>query len=386
MAQLDPAGDPARAFAAELYLPSTRAVSSRIAARLALSPESTHLLVGGVGSGKTTELLETKRRLNALPDTHALYLDVTKSHDAGRLAPGVVIIQVAIQLAQELKSSIPAAAAAGKSFQRLAHGYREEFYEDDRDDGDDQSYYVPGLLVSPESHISASVHRVRDEIKDLLSEVPPSTFHLVFLIDGLDRITDMAAFEQLVIHDVKALASIGIGIVLVGPLKSLYGVDRTIVQHFDELHYQPWIDPTSDPSNKSFLKELLQRRLPEDAIDKSAIEMLTGHSGGVLRDLIALAQSACVEAYMGGSEAITLRHSLAAIDSFGRKHMQGLRAEELEVLQRVRTKASFVQTSENDLALLMTRRVLEYRANGLARYVVHPTIERFLQELAGESS
>jgi hypothetical protein len=63
--------------------------------------------------------------------------------------------------------------------------------------------------------------------------------------------------------------------------------------------------------------------------------------------------------------------------------MQGLRADEIEVLKRVRKKGAFVQTSEDDLALLMTRRVLEYRSNGRPRYAVHPTIEGFLDELSG---
>jgi hypothetical protein len=383
MAQLDPAGDPTRAFAADLYLPSARAASSRIAARLELSPESTHLLVGGVGSGKTTELLETKRRLESLPDTHALYLDVTKSHDAGRLTPGVVIIQVAIRLAEQLDSSSPSVFSIVQTLDALAHGYHDD--GPDSGDADDDRYHVPGLLVSPESQTSWIVQQVKEKITKLLKLLPPSRRHVISFIDGLDRITDMAAFEQIVVHDVNALAAVGIGIVLVGPLKSLYGVDRTIVQHFDELHYQPWIDPCSGLNNRSFLAELLRKRLPGNALDESALETLTRWSGGVLRDLLALAQSACVEAYMEGSEAIRLEHAFAAIDSFGRKHMQGLRAEELEVLQRVRTKATFVQTSDSDLALLMTRRVLEYRDSGLARYVVHPTIEPFLRDLAGES-
>ena len=70
-----------------------------------------------------------------------------------------------------------------------------------------------------------------------------------------------------------------------------------------------------------------------------------------------------------------------AIDTFGRKHLQGLRPPELEILQRVRANGSFLHTSEDDLALLMTRRVLEYRGGGPVRYAVHPAIERLLAEL-----
>jgi hypothetical protein len=102
----------------------------------------------------------------------------------------------------------------------------------------------------------------------------------------------------------------------------------------------------------------------------------------VLRDLLSLAQSALVEAYMGGAERAGLHEVDDAIESFGRKHLQGLRSGELEVLQRVRARGSFVQTSEEDLALLMTRRVLEYRAANQPRYAVHPTIDDLLRALA----
>jgi ABC-type glutathione transport system ATPase component len=62
---------------------------------------------------------------------------------------------------------------------------------------------------------------------------------------------------------------------------------------------------------------------------------------------------------------------------------------ELEVLQRVRTQGKFVHTSEDDLALLMTRRVLEYRSGAQPWYAVHPTIAWFLathEELASRGA
>ena len=104
-------------------------------------------------------------------------------------------------------------------------------------------------------------------------------------------------------------------------------------------------------------------------------------SGGVLRDLITLAQAAGEEAYLAGADVITPEHVEIAADAFGRKHLLGLGPDELEVLQRVRTKGIFVQTSDKDLALLVTRRVLEYQ-NGRPRYAVHPTIRPLLEQLA----
>ncbi len=203
------------------------------------------------------------------------------------------------------------------------------------------------------------------------------------MLDGLDRIADIRAFEQLVVQDVKTLSSLGVGTVLVGPLRTLYGIDRVLTEYFNKTHYQPWIDVTVNPAGREFLVGVLRRRTGE-VLDEPGVDALVDASGGVLRDLLSLAQSALVEAYMDGSDSIGPHEVDDAVDAFGRKHLQGLRPGELEVLQRVRTQGKFVHTSEDDLALLMTRRVLEYRSGDQQRYAVHPTIRGLLQDLEGK--
>ena len=384
--RLDPAGDPARALAEELYVRPSEAAGSRIAAELEIAPSSSHLLIGGVGSGKTTELLGVQSRLNHIGDTRAFYLDVTRNHDIAKVVAGVVAIQVHLALVEALVAVEEAEEekrALENDLSRLrstAHGYWTDPFSDD----DEPLIHVPGILVPPDAQIAEQVRDMVELMKPHLTALRAISPHVVVLIDGLDRLTDMSAFEQIIKHDIKAMASLGVGVVLVGPLRSLYGIDRTIEQRFDRTHYQPWIDLSSSPNAERFLSEILRKRLPADVMDDQALVALVQHSGGVLRDLIALAQLACLETYLDGSDLVGLYQADSAIDSFGRKHMQGLRSNEIEVLQRVRTKGTFVQTSEDDLALLMTRRVLEYRVNGRPRYAVHPTIARFLAEMAGE--
>jgi hypothetical protein len=376
-AQLDPAGDPAQAME-RFYVETPRSVSSRIAHALALAPASSHLLVGGVGSGKTTELLATARRVASIaPDITALYVDVTKQHDIAKMIPGAVIAQVGLGLADHLQQF--GSSPFIRAVRDVAYGSWEYPYRDE--DLEDLGDYVPGILVSPQQ-IAQNVLRARGPLEGLLQEVRLRTQHVVVMLDGLDRIADLQAFEQLVDHDVKTLTSLGVGVVLVGPLRALYGLDRVLVQRFDELHYQPWIDVTRDRGGHDFLAGVLATRAAE-AFDSPAIEPLVQASGGVLRDLLSLAQSALVEAYMDGADRVGSHEVDDAVESFGRKHLQGLRPAEIEVLQRVRTRGSFVQTSEDDLALLMTRRVLEYRTENQPRYAVHPTIEGLLRELAG---
>jgi len=374
-AKLDPAGDPAHAME-RFYVDSPRSLSSRIAAELAIAPASSHLLVGGVGSGKSTELLATQHRLASTPDIAALYVDVTKQHDIAKMTPGAVIAQVGLGLADQLEPLGPSPHIA--SARDVAHGtWKNRDFNGNSDASDYE--YVPGVLVSPEQ-VATNVERARGPLEGLLQAIRLRARHVMVLLDGLDRIADLGAFEQLVDHDVKALRALGVGVVLVGPLRALYGLDRVLVQRFDSFHYQPWIDVTRDRGGHDFLAGVLTTRAAE-AFDPPAIEPLVAGSGGVLRDLLSLAQSALVEAYMNGAERAGSHEVDDAIESFGRKHLQGLRPGELEVLQRVRTRGSFVQTSEDDLALLMTRRVLEYRAGNQPRYAVHPTIEGLLREL-----
>ena len=81
MTRLNAAADPAVAITEGLYVRSARGAGARIAAS-ALAPSS-HLLIGGAGWAKTTELLEAQRQLSRMERPLALYIDVSKQHDIG---------------------------------------------------------------------------------------------------------------------------------------------------------------------------------------------------------------------------------------------------------------------------------------------------------------
>lgn len=378
-ARLDPSGDPGALL--DAYVEPHQAVSRRVAAELELAPASAHLIVGGIGSGKTTELLMTKRRLLELDDVMTVYVDVSKRHDIAKMVPGVLLAQVTLAIADGVAAIDPTNPHV-RDARDVAHGKWRGLDEFDIH-GDDSHLmkFVPGVL-QPLHPLTEDVERAKAPLEGLLILARQRARHLVVLLDGLDRMSDLAMLENLVVQDVKVLSALGIGVVLVGPLRALYGLDRLIVQRFDSFHPVPWIDVTGNPAGRAFLVDVLTRRAG-DALDLPGIEALVDASGGVLRDLLALAQSALVEVYMSGHDRIGSHDVDDAVDAFGRKHLQGLRPAEIEVLQRVRTQAAFVETSEDDLALLMTRRVLAYGSGDRSRYAVHPTISHLLVQLAG---
>ncbi|MBN1609953.1 MAG: hypothetical protein JW940_25220 [Polyangiaceae bacterium] len=379
--QLAPARDPSEVLVQGGYVERPDSVGRRIAAELELAPASSHVLIGGVGSGKTTELLVVDLILDAVDDTEALFVDVSRRHDIGRMKPGVVLAQVGLALTEWMDASTPGqqsrmAKSAADTLRALALGYIDPPWDPEPDYDE-----TPGILDPPEQ-LDDAVQPFANCIRTLLGELSDLRPHFVVLLDGLDRMIDVSKFEEIVRQDIKALLSLGIGIVLVGPLRALYGVNKVLLEFFERSYYQPWLDVERDEGARQLLRSMLTQRVEPTVFEEKAIDRLVGSSGGVARDLFALAQSACLEAYLQGIDQIGVSQVEASVDAFGRKHMQGLRPEEIEVLQRVRTRREFVHTSESDLGLLMTRRVLEYRdRNQQPRYVVHPTIARFLKAM-----
>lgn len=392
MARLNPAASPMQAFVEGLVVPRPgRSTAEQIAARLELDPTSSHLVIGGIGSGKTTQLLITCGRLNQLADTHAEYIDVSEMHDMSRMDPGTLIVVAGLAAGRLLEPTDDRAAhAAGEQFRRWAHGHAEWVQVDDEPssgdgwshDADDGSYKLieeKPLLSPPERPIHWSVDDKAQALSLIRSALRRRFAHIVLLLDSLDRLPDPSLFATAVEQDVRALRKAGIGLVLVGPLRSMFGPHRAVADHFQHFYAQPAVDVQRDGAGLAFLTSVLRKRAPADLLPDPACRRLAELSGGVLRDLISLARAAGEEAYMRGAEQVEDEHIEAAADAFGRQLIFGLSPAEIEILQRVRQSGTFVQTSDEDLALLVTRRVLEYQ-NGSARFAVHPTLKPLLEQ------
>ena len=160
------------------------------------------------------------------------------------------------------------------------------------------------------------------------------------LIDSLDRMSDLERFADIIDGDVVALRSVGLGVILIGPLTALYGVRRTALERFDRTWHLPTVDVQNDAEGHAFLRKVLRARDVNGLLTDTAADRLAALSGGVLRDPIALAQAAGEEAYVDGADHVEVPHVETAADIFGRKQLVALDSQELAVLQRVRTKGT----------------------------------------------
>ncbi len=388
MARINGAADPATALAQGFYVAAASPIADRITARMDLQPTSTHLVVGGVGSGKTTQLLVTRDQLcEQHPGALVMLLDLSQHVDLSALRPGALLASVGLMLSERAEPS-ETVKQFQTSFRRWAHGYWLD-YHDLADEAIADSYdadmeYRAGVVTPPSSGLDDELATRRDQLQQFLTEAFPNRAGIFVLIDSLDRMSDLGRFRSAVEQDVAALASIGVGLVVVGPLRALYGMERELTERFDYLYRQPTVDVNSSEPGARFLFDVLRKRADSDILPDASCEQLVTSSGGVVRDLLRLAHQAGDEAYLDGADTISPQHVARAADAFGRTLMLGLTPDEVDKLHQLHATGSFVRTSPEDLALVVTRRILDYQdARGTHYYAIHPTLVRLLQTKQG---
>ena len=113
MGRFEPSGDPRDAVERGFYVPRPgRTLAEQLAARFELKPAASHLLMGGVGSGKTTQLLVARDRLEATGDVNAVYVDVSLTVEPNAVRVGDLVVAVGLALAKQLEHTTGDAAEA----------------------------------------------------------------------------------------------------------------------------------------------------------------------------------------------------------------------------------------------------------------------------------
>ncbi|NEP01897.1 MAG: hypothetical protein F6K58_25225 [Symploca sp. SIO2E9] len=399
MAAFEGTADPRRAIESGYYVSEPKnSVARTISGRFDLRPSSTHLLIGGIGSGKTTQLLVMCDRINEIEDTYACYIDVSLYTDISQISTGVLIAIAGLELAKLIEESDDEDIKKYIKFiDELAYGYDEE--QTIQVDTTTKTIYktqIPSTIID----IPETINSLRTSIKHYegaLTKKSESDFvkavgqiskaasekygEIILLFDGLDRLNDAQIFSQLITYDVQTISRAGVGVIIVGSLLASYSNHRdTIEQTTNYLYHQSCFDISNDTEAYIFFENILKARASEDFIEQPAVDTLIHYSGGVVRDLINLTQASIEEAYLSDSDKLRQVHVEAAVESFGRAQVLGVSDTELEILKQVSTKHAFIPRTDEDIRLLGTRRILDYTYPN-RRYAVHPTIEPLIEKM-----
>ncbi len=349
-------------------------LAEQIAAPLDLKDGVSLALIGGIGSGKTTELLRVRELLRTDKDRVVAYVDVGQRASLASLKRQALIGVVGMALADELaKRGVDHAEALGEQLSRETLGYFED--EQDDDDHREPFEFIPGVASpppSPHGPLGAILLRLADRARK-------AGLGLLALIDGLDRLSSIDPWLSLR-ADIATISKIGIGALYVAPVSFLLNpAHRDVSQIFDQALPFPYVDAQTSPEARRFLVDVLRARSVEATLSDEVCERLADLSGGALRDLLQLAQLATQISYGRGEERVDLSAVEEAADRLGRRLLLGVGEEQLETLHTLRRTGRFALTTDATVALVVGCLVLFYEG---PRFAVHPCVEPILARLS----
>ena len=341
----------------------------KIAARVELEPRSRQAVIGGIGSGKTTELLLVQKHL-VEHGISAFYIEVSRFADISRAKPGFLIGIAAKQLLDALGYPKDLSSDA-KKIDDFLYGYwrhdSDREYEEDRS-GQDYSF-VGGVAAKPILPEAQLDQPARQAFENVLKAYRSETA-FALLIDGLDRMQDVADFRRLAMPDLDIFQNLEIPVVCVAPLALQFTPQSDLREQFDRIH-----ELSSIWTHGTGLDRILKLRDSQSLLTPGAGTKIINGSGGLIRDLITLARDAGEEAYVSGSQQIENDHAVSAVRQMGMSYSRGLSHRQLVLLKAIAKTKGVDPTDPEIMQLLGTRRIIEYSSTSFS---VHPALSKVL--------
>jgi hypothetical protein len=392
MSAFEGTSNPQRAVERGFYVNLPNNPIAAITGKIALRPSSVHLLFGGIGSGKTTQLLLTQQALNELEDIKAIYVDVSLVTDISNLQSGALIATAGIELITILGDIEESKLKSSKKIiENAAYGYNETKTLPSLSEALNASLAIlrdssPRKIVTNHKGLLSTE---KQENKDLVLQAFSNLCRaaqeklgreIIFLFDGLDRLSDSQVFIDSALNDIVEIKNAGIGSVLVGSVVTIYKKRENITSFDSSSYYLSYLNVFESVEVQDFFADVIKVRDVENLINPDVRQFLTFKSGGVLRDLMSLCQASIEEAYMDGSDKITEKHANQAALSLARSKIIGLTESNVNILRQVLTGESFLPRTSEDFELLLTGHILEYR-HPRQRFVIHPILAPIIENM-----
>ncbi len=344
-------------------------------------------LVGGIGSGKTTELLLTQRVLSRHSDAVNVFVDLASYTDLNELNTGAILATVGMRLYSHLKRAnkklSDEVTSAHTKLRELALGKTTWAPADDLADyGEDEMVRVevPGLMRLRFPALRREVSEVKALLQLIASPLLEADAQITLLIDGLDRLIRPERFREYAEQDLQTLRGTKMTVIVVAPLLLWYDKSRFLQDYFDLVKHIP--AAAAERGDSAFLRQILERRGALELMDHAELASVAKYSGGVLRDLLTLARSAAEYAYRDNQDRIGRKHVQAAVKQLGNRYLVGLGSAHTYRLRQLATNRAFPIENPTALELLVNRQVLEYFSRGREFFAVHPALSKVLPRRA----
>lgn len=351
-----------------------------------LNPGTQMALVGGIGSGKTTEMLLTQRILGRHSDAVNIFVDLADHTDLNETNSGAILAMAGMQLYSRLKKAdnpSPKAKSAYTKLRELAFGTTQwvpaddQYYDEQRDFVEVE---VPGVMKLRFPALRRKVKELKELLVSIASPLLEKGAQITLLIDGLDRLIRAERFREFAEQDLRALRGTKMTIIISAPLLLWYDKSRFLQDYFDLVKHIP--AAAAGRQDLSFLRQILERRAALELMDRKEVTTIVKYSGGVLRDLLTLTRSAAEYAYRDDQDSIGRNHVQAAVRQLGNRYLVGLGRTHRTRLRRLAKNDQFPIEDSTARELIVNRQVLEYFDRGREFFVVHPALTKVLPKPA----
>jgi hypothetical protein len=180
-------------------------------------------LIGGIGSGKTTELLLAEKFLSRNLDAINVFVDLADYTGLNEIRTGAILASAGLRLYSRLtKSALTTeVTAAHARLVELAYGRTEL---SDRWRPSDQlpdfkfPVTIPGLFKPKSQPLGYKVQEAKELLLRIASPLLDDDAQITLLIDGLDRLIQPELFREFAEQDLRALKGTKISVIIVAPL------------------------------------------------------------------------------------------------------------------------------------------------------------------------
>jgi hypothetical protein len=335
-----------------------------IASRLTLDPKARVLIVGGIGTGKSTQLEWAARRLEESATVLRISEDLSQSATEYSRPHG-------------WNQPVAAGFSAALCMALLGHivGGRTEF----------KSISSSDRLAAQTAFEKPGAGSSADKIDTATSILRGANQHgdVVIVIDGQDRMS-ARTFSELIAALGHIVETTDCGVIAIGPPDLPFGSGA---QAHESIPTFVFVDPLPvdrDAAARRVLVNILQRRLADHVqVGPEALSSIALLSSGVIRDALQLLKLSLNHAFSVGADTVSLRSVQIAHEEFVRSKLFGLEPAPLSMLQNV-TKEGLWMLSGNVERELFRRGLLvaQYDAEKRLSFVVHAAIAPMLPRIA----
>ena len=364
---------------------------SEMAMLLEDAEQQKFLFTGHRGNGKSTELAKLEKHLQdrSFVVRYALR-NVLDLYDISYVD---VLLSIAIQIVDKVQAEEVKLEKTTEDLLELRWSFGREI-ERQIERGDVQrndvgfgTGSVLGSLLNIRNRLSSEsstrkvmrekvapdISKLFEGIDVLAQDVKQKTGKpILCIVEDLDKI-DINKAEEIFYKNTKSMTDPDVAIIYTFPVALHHSNEFTqIAQSFKVQTL-----PNFRAENREKITSVLLQRLEKQLINEDALNLLVDYSGGVPRNLIRLAQTACTKARVAATMQIKAEHVQDAINKERNEFDRMLTKAQREALKRVIETQTIDQTQEYR-ELLHNLSILEYE-NGNIWYDVNPVVRGLLE-------